>query len=431
MTLRRAFPLAAVLALAISGCGSSTSECTDPNTPGCVAISDKQRVQSPNVPDGELESAVSGNTAFAVDLYQQLRGEPGNLFYSPFSISEALAMTWAGARGDTESQMAKALRFSLSQDKLHPAFNALDLALMSRGENAEGSDGGPFRLKLDNALWGQMGYQFQTPFLDTLALNYGAGLHIVDFQKAPDASRTLINDWVAEKTEDKIKDLLPEGSVDALTRLVLTNTVYFNAAWSEPFEKDQTKDLAFTKRDGTSIQVPTMAGYQEAPYGEGDGWAALDVPYGKRELSMLLILPTAGTLDAFEASLTSEKLGEITGKLSTHGVSVTLPRFKIESQFSLAEQLSKLGMKDAFTDAADFSGMNGKGGLFISAVVHKAFVDVNEAGTEAAAATGVVVGTTSAPEPAEIHFDRPFLFVIRDRATKTILFFGRVEDPKG
>jgi serpin B len=340
-------------------------------------------------------------------------------------------MTWAGARGRTETQMAQALRFTLGQDRLHPAFDAIDLALMSRGKNAAGKDGGPFRLNIANALWGQLGHSFQTPFLDTLAQSYGAGMHVVDFEKSAESARGIINDWVAEKTEDRIKDLLPPGSVDSLTRLVLTNAVYFNAAWSEPFNKANTKDQAFTKRDGATIQVPTMSGYQQAPYGEGQGWAALDIPYGNRELSMLLVLPAAGTFDAFEGALTSDKIGEITAGLSMHGVSVTLPRFRIESQFSLAEALAKLGMTDAFTDAADFSGMNGTGGLFINAVVHKAFVEVDESGTEAAAATGVGVGTTSAPEPAEIHFDRPFLFFIRDRATKTIVFFGRVEDPKG
>ena len=431
MTLRHAFPVAAVLALAVPGCSDPKAECTDPTMPGCVATSHKQRVQSPDVPDGDLAAAVTGNTAFAVDLHRQIRAQPGNLFYAPFSISQALAMTWAGARGETAKQMARALHFTLGQDKLHPAFDALDLALMSRGRNAAGKDGGAFRLNVVNALWGQMSYHFEAAFLDTLALDYGAGMHVVDFQKAPEDARATINRWVAQKTENRIEDLLPQGSVGPLTRLVLTNAVYFNAAWAQPFDKANTRDQAFTKRDGSTIQVPTMSGYQQAAYGQGPGWAALELPYAGRELSMVLLLPDAGRFGDFEASLTGEKIGDITKTLRMHGVTVTLPRFHIESQLSLADQLSKLGMPIAFTDAADFSGMNGAGGLQISAVVHKAFVDVDEAGTEAAAATGAVVSTTSAPEPAEIHFDRPYVFFIRDRATETILFFGRVEDPRG
>ncbi|MFT3774579.1 MAG: serpin family protein [Minicystis sp.] len=430
MNFRRALPLAFPLALVMAGC-SSSSDCTDPSTPGCVATSDKQRIEAPNVDDETMQKVEKGNSAFAMDLYQAIRTDPGNLFYSPYSISAALAMTFAGARNQTEEQMAKVLHFDVSQDKLHPAFNALDLALQSRGENAKGQDGGVFRLNIANALWGQTGYPFLAPFLDTLSQNYGAGMHVVDFVGAPEPARKLINEWVADKTEDRIKDLLPDGSIDSTTRLVLTNAIYFNAAWATPFDSANTKLADFTKRDGTKIQVQTMSGYQEAPYGEGDGWAAVEIPYDGHQLSMVLVLPSAGKIDDFEASLSGDKIAEITGKLTEHGVSMTLPRFKIESQFSLADRLSKMGMTDAFTGDADFSGMTGDRKLSISAVIHKAFVDVNEAGTEAAAATAVIAGETSAPEPAEIHLDRPYLFFIRDVATKTILFFGRVEDPAG
>jgi serpin B len=428
MNLRRALPCTFALALLAPGC-SASSECSDPTVPGCLVASDKERVQVPDVSDSDLREAVAGNTAFAVDLYQQLRAEPGNKFYAPFSISEALAMTWAGARGATASQMASALRFTLPAARLHPAFDALDLALASRGQNAQASDGQGFRLNVANALWGQIGYTFLAPFLDTLAEDYGAGMHVVDFVGAPEPARKIINDWVAGKTEDRIQDLLPAGSIDATTRLVLTNAIYFNAAWATPFEASRTKAAPFTRRDGSTVQVQTMAGYPEVPYGEGDGWAAVELPYDGKELSMVLILPAAGQLDAFEAGLTGERLAAIPAAMTEHGVDLTLPRFKIESTFSLADQLAKLGMKDAFTDTADFSGMNGKGGLFVGAVLHKAFVDVSEAGTEAAAATAVVVNTTSAPEPATLHLDRPFLFFIRDVATGTVLFFGRVEDP--
>ncbi|APR84804.1 Serine protease inhibitor (serpin family) [Minicystis rosea] len=430
MNLRRALPLAGFLSLSAAGCQSSPTACIDSSTPGCVARSDKQRIQTPNVTDAALADAVKDNTAFAMDLYQQIRREPGNLFFSPYSISSALAMTFAGARGATASHMASALHFTLPQDQLHPAFNALDLALASRGENAEGKDGGAFRLNVANALWGQTGYDFLSPFLDTLAQHYGAGMHVVNFSEAPDKSREIINAWVENETEDRIKNLLPQGSVDPTTRLVLTNAVYFNAAWAEPFKSADTVLADFKKRDGTTVQVQTMSSGREARYGAGSDWAAVELPYDGQELSMILVLPAEGAIDTFEASLSGAKLAEITNKLTRHFVTLTLPRFKIESTLSLSDQLSTLGMADAFTTKADFSGIDGKHDLFIGAVVHKAFIDVNEAGTEAAAATGVVLSVTSVPEPAEIHFNRPYLFFIRDKSG-TVLFFGRVESPQG
>lgn len=424
------------LSFAAAGCSNPAvtpppddATCSDAAQPGCYVTSEKARIANPGAPDADLQTTVAGNTAFALDLYQQLRTEPGNVFYSPFSISEALAMLSAGARGDTATQMAKALHFQLPQAKLHPAFNAVDLALASRGQGAAGKDGQGFRLTIANALWGQSGSHFEAPFLDTLGQNYGAGMHVVDFVGAAEGSRTLINTWVADRTEQRIKDLLPKGSVDADTRLVLTNAVYFNAAWQTPFKPEATLPADFTLLDGSKKKVPTMSGVQDMDYGDGADYAAVSLPYDGGELSMALILPTQGSLDAFEASLTPERLQTILGGLSDHSVTITLPRFKIESSFSLAEQLGQLGMPIAFTDAADFSGINGKGGLSVGSVVHKAFVDVSETGTEAAAATGVTIGVTSVPAPAEIHLNHPYLFLIRDNATKTILFFGRVEDP--
>lgn len=440
MRSREALSFAFALSLAAAGCTSPTepdpqdpqdpaAACSDANTPGCVVASAKERVTNPSVPASDLDAAVDGNNAFALDLYQQIRAEKGNLFYSPFSISEALAMTYAGARGQTETQMAKALRFTLPQAQLHPAFNAIDLALASRGQGAAGKDGKGFRLKIANALWGQMGHPFQAPFLDTLAQSYGAGMHVVDFAKSAEPSRVLINEWVAKKTEDRIKNLLPKDSISSDTRMVLTNAIYFNAAWANPFKPADTKLADFTLGDGSKVQVQTMAQNQDLAYGDGADYAAVSLPYDGGELSMVLILPPQGGLDAFEASLTPARLTTILGGLSTHSVAITLPRFKIESSLSLGEQLDKLGMPDAFSEAADFSGIDGKRDLSISAVVHKAFVDVSETGTEAAAATGVVVGVTSAPPPAEIHLDHPYLFLIRDNATRTILFLGRVENP--
>jgi serpin B len=424
------------LSLAALACSSSAppepaapveTECNDPNVAGCVVRSDAQRITTPSVASADFATFVDGNTAFALDMYQQIRGKPGNFFYSPHSISTALAMTWAGARGQTQTDMATALRFSLPQEKLHPAANQLDLELASRGQGAQGADGGGFRLNVANALWGQVGYPFEAPFLDVLGLNYGAGMNVVDFEKAPAQAVDLINDWVEKKTEDRIKDILSPDAIDASTRLVLTNAVYFNAAWETPFEPAETQNGAFTTQGGGTVDVPMMHGNLQVPYGEGADYAAVELPYDGHELSMVLILPN--DLAAFEASLDATRLAAVTSSLGDRMVDTRMPRFKFESKWSLVEPLIKLGMGVAFSNAADFSGINGTGGLVISDVIHQSFVAVNEAGTEAAAATAVVVGETSAPEPAAITLDKPFLFFIRDIETKAVLFVGRVSDP--
>ncbi|XXY71546.1 serpin family protein [Sorangium sp. So ce291] len=407
--------------------GPRPSACSDPGTAGCVVASEKQRISDPAVPAADLKELVGGNTDFAFALYQQLAGMPGNLFYSPYSMSSALAMTYAGARGATETEMAGALRFTLPQERLHPAFNALDLALARRGQGAEGKDGEGFRLKVANALWGQVGSSFAPSFLDVLAESYGAGLRVVDFAQAPDEARGIINGWVAERTEDRIKDILPEGAIQPATRLVLTNAVYFNAAWQFPFDEEDTAPGDFTLVDGTTVSVPMMNGSAQLGYGEGDGYEALELPYDGGELSMVLVLPEEG--GELEAGLDRERLEGVIGSLGTRSVTMTLPKFKFESTLDLVPQLVELGMPIAFTGRADFSGIDGQGGLFISDVLHKAFVSVDEAGTEAAAATAVVIGETSAPEPATIRFDRPFLFFIRDIETGAVLFVGRVMNP--
>ncbi|UQA59819.1 serpin family protein [Polyangium aurulentum] len=434
MRTLRALPL--VLSLSALACSSTPpsepvtpveTECSDPNVAGCVVRSDVQRVTSPSVASADFAGFVDGNTAFALDIYQQLRGEPGNFFYSPHSISTALAMTWAGARGQTETDMAAALHFNLPQDKLHAAFNKLDLELASRGQGAQGADGKGFRLNVANALWGQIGYHFEDPFLDALGLNYGAGMNVVDYEKAPLEAVELINSWVEKKTEDRIKNILSPDSIDGSTRLVLTNAVYFNAAWETPFEPGDTKDGAFTKQDGATVDVPMMHGNLQVPYGEGADYAAVELPYDGNELSMVLILPN--DLEAFEASLDGARLAAVTSSLEERMVDTKMPRFKFDSKWSLVDPLKELGMGVAFSDGADFSGINGKGGLVITDVIHQSFVSVNEAGTEAAAATAVIVGETSAPLPAAITLDKPFLFFIRDIETKAVLFVGRVSDP--
>ena len=397
---------------------------------GEVVQSEKQRVTSPDVSEADLATLVDGNSTFAFDLYQALREADGNLFYSPHSISLALAMTYAGARGETAQQMADTLDFILPQNRLHPAFNSLDLQLGRRGEGAKGKDGEGFRLNIVNAIWGQKDYEFLSEFLDLLAVNYGAGLRILDFASAPEESRITINKWVSDRTEGRIEDLIPQGLIDTLTRLVLTNAIYFNAAWQYPFQEDMTEDGPFYLLDGGEVIVPMMRQAELFGYAEGDGYQAVELPYDGGELSMVLLLPQAGHFEAFEGSLDAQQVDGIIGRLEHRQVTLAMPRFEFESSFGLKRTLTSMGMPLAFSGGADFSGMTGNRDLFIAEVVHKAFVSVDEAGTEAAAATAVVMPTAMPPEePVEVTVNRPFVFLIHDIETGTILFVGRVINP--
>lgn len=395
--------------------------------------SEKTRTTAPDVSDTDLQELVAGNTAFALSLYQFISEGEGNLFFSPHSISLALGMTYTGARTETETEMANTLQFTLSQDRLHPAFNALDLALESRGESAEGQDGEGFRLNIANSIWGQTGYPFLDTFLDVLAENYGAGMRLLDFSGATDASRVIINNWVSDQTEEKIKDLLPPGSVSASTCLVLTNAIYFNAAWKFPFEEELTQDAPFYLTDGESVSVPMMSMPEAEHFGyfEGDGYEAVELRYDGDEMSMVILIPDAEGFDEFEASLTSDLLDTISGSLESTSLDLKMPKFKYESgSVSLKDVLTEMGMPAAFSGVADFSGINEGGGLFISDVIHKAFVSVDEAGTEAAAATAVIMDESIALPDKSVTIDRPFIFFIRDIETGAVLFVGRIVRPE-
>jgi serpin B len=284
-----------------------------------------------------------------------------------------------------------------------------------------------------NAIWGQKGYEFRVAFLDTLAENYGAGLRILDFINDPEPSRITINDWISEQTEERIQDLIPPGGIDSLTRLVLTNAIYFNAAWESKFTEEATKDLPFYPLDGESVTVPMMRQTESFGYAEGDDYQAVELPYDGEELSMVILLPSEGKFTEFEHILDYEQVDRIISKLEDKRVRLTMPKFEFESEFSLKQALSALGMAEAFSESADFSGMTGNKDIFIGSVIHKAFVLVEEGGTEAAAATAVVM-VTSAPgpkpeEPVVVTIDRPFIFLIRDIETGAILFIGRVMNP--
>ncbi len=315
--------------------------CT-PAVSGQVLQSDKPRNTSPAVNETDLTTLVDGNSAFAFDLYQTLRQNGTNLFYSPYSISEALAMTYAGARGETEKDMTGALDFTLSQDRLHPAFNSLDLQLKQRGQGAKGKDEEGFRLHVVNAIWGQKDYEFMAQFLDVLAQNYGAGLRILDFINETEQSRLAINKWVSDQTEERIKDLVPQGAIDQLTRLVLTNAIYFNAAWQYPFNENTTSDGLFHLIDGNGSDVTASMMKQTESFGytEGIDFQVVELPYDGQELSMVILLPKTGQFDTFEAKLDAEFFGTIIDKLERNEVALTMPKFEYESSFGLKEALS-------------------------------------------------------------------------------------------
>jgi len=393
--------------------------------------SDLDRESSPIVELSDLQQLLSGNQDFALDLYHALLAGDENLFFSPYSISLALAMTYAGANGLTEKEMAQALRFSLPQERLHSAFNALDLELASRGEGVDEEFGPGFQLNIANALWGEEGYQFLDDFLDVIAMNYGAGLRLLDFVADPEGSRQIINNWVSEQTEERIKDLLPQGAIDAVTRLVLANAIYFKADWQSQFEESDTEQGSFTLLDGSEVSVPMMSQIETFAYAEGPGYQVIEMPYLADEMAMIVFLPAEGEFAAFEAALQPEKMGEMLASLEMRTLVLKMPKFEFETEFSLVKILKELGMPSAFNADADFSAMDGTQNLLISEVVHKAFIAVDEEGTEAAAATAVIIAEMSVViAEVELSLDRPFVFGIRDKETGALLFLGRVMNPQ-
>ena len=411
----------ATLSLLLGACGPSAS--------ASIAKSDLRRETSPATSSDDIQVLVRNNNEFAFGLYRSLQTRDENLIYSPYSISLALAMTYAGARAETESQMAQALHF-LPQAQIHPAFNALDLQLAERGK-AQSEEEAPLQLNIANAVWAEQTYPFLQSFLDAIALNYGGGIHLVDFINQYEAARKEINSWVSNQTEDKIKDLIPEGVLDGDTRMALVNAIYFKADWLSPFNADSTHNTPFHLLDGSEVTVPMMNQAALIPYAQGDGWQAIELAYQGETAAMDIIVPDEGRFEEVETNLDSQTASIILESLQPTSVSLALPKFKFESEFDLGDHLASLGMTDAFDpNAADFSGMTERDDLYISAVLHKAFVAVDEKGTEAAAATAVVVGVTSAPLfDATLTIDRPFIFLIRDIPTGQILFIGRVLNP--
>ena len=381
------------------------------------------------VAEADRSALVQGNTRFGLDLYARLSRAPGNTFLSPFSISTALAMTASGARSETARQMNEVLGFSLEADRIDPAFASLIQTLRPAGEKPA------YQLHTANALWGQHGYHFQPGFVATLRGPFGAALEEVDFRGATETARRTINTWVENQTAGKIQDLIASGVLDASTRLVLTNAIYFKGDWSSPFRAEQTHEDDFHGAAGRTVRVPLMHQTGRFSYAEDESVQALELPYAGGDLALVVLLPKKpdGLAEA-EAALTAESLAARVAALQDTRMDVALPRFKLTAEFELTSTLAALGMTLPFSDRADFSGINGGNEpLQISAVIHKAYVDVNETGTEAAAATAVGIRAMAVmPQPpVTFRADHPFLFLIRDRRSGSVLFLGRLMQPGG
>lgn len=383
-----------------------------------VLRSARPRASPQAVAPADLRSVVAGNTAFALRLYRQMAAGARNFCFSPHSAYVALAMTYAGARGETEREMAAVLGFRLSQEQLHRALGALELDLAASAGTVE--------LTIANALWAQRGYPFRSEYLDLLAEHYGAGVQLVDFARAADAARRQINAWVSKETRGRIQDLLSPGAVSPLTTLVLTNAIYFRGAWEEAFQAAGLQP--FYPLEGGEVLTPMMRTARRLWYAAGPDWQTVELPYRGGEFAMVVIVPSRGAFLSFERALGPELLERVVGALEPRSVELVMPKFSLESAFSLRETLAQLGMGRLFTGAADFSGIDGGRGLFLTDVVHKALVSVTEEGTEVAAATAVIVERAM---PVEVRADRPFAFFIYHRRTGMVLFLGRLVRPEG
>ena len=378
---------------------------------------------------GDALDAGAALNAFGLDLYRAVAAGQTNVVFSPASITLALAMARAGARGQTAAEM-DAVMHAVASDEHAGWLNALDQALAARSGTFKDESGKdlPVTLRIANAPFAQQGMPLEKAYLEALAARFGAGMRLVDYRTQTEKARTLINGWVDAQTEHRIPELLVPGVLTPLTRLALVNAIYLKAPWQTPFSADATKADTFTRADGSAVQVPFMATTASLRYASGDGWRAVEIPYIGGSLAMTVILPD--NLAGFEQTLTADTFAAITGALAETQVALAFPKFGIETKAELAPILGALGMPSAFDDRADFSGITTAEQLLISNVIHQANIDVDEKGTEAAAATAVVMRATAMPaEPVAFRADRPFLFALRDVPTGAVLFLGRVGDP--
>ncbi len=406
----------AILLTIVSGCSAEENL----SVPDSRPVTDTQAVQ-------EL---VLGNNEFALDLYEKVCGiqESDNIFFSPYSISSALGMTYAGARGQTSVEMAEVLHFTLPVESTNRAFHSLTETLSS-GDLSGADSGDPFTLSISNGLWVQDGFSLLDEYVAEVTRYYSAAVRNLDFINDSEGSRETINEWVAESTLNRILDLIPPGVLKEDTRVVLTNAVYFKASWRKPFDEHFTKDAPFSLVDGSTIDVPMMSQTDFFSYVATEGCKAVELEYAAGNASMLILLPD-GDIGQFQQEFDAVKLETIRRRLSFCNVYLSMPRFEFSRSMQLSQMLRTLGMESAFGGGADFSGFTGSPDLFISEVLHKAFVKVDETGTEAAAATAVVMGITAMPpQPVQMNIDRPFMFFILDRESGSIVFMGRVMDP--
>jgi serpin B len=410
------------VALLLAGCRSAPEDRQ-------LIRADLRRVESPIVSEEQEAQLRDGNNSFAFDLYHYINQEKtDNLIYSPYSIWQAFSMVYAGAQGETESQMAGVFHF-LSQESQHVTLNAIDQRLQAFGTpQADEDEGTPFRLGLANAVWGQQGYTFNQSYLDLLALQYGAGLRVLDFQTSPEVAREAINAWVDENTDGRIKEIAAPGSISADTRFVLTNAILFKAGWAYKFDQQATADGLFTLLDGNQVSTPLMHLRAPLDYVEQTDYQAVRLPYVNQNVEMWVILPTEGRFNAVQDGLDSDLMNDIQQQAGMDDVTLVLPSFDIESELILNNLLAQMGLTQVFCPAGNYSGIAEGGGLCIDQAVHMATITVDEEGTEATAAT-LIAMPVSIMQEVELVVDRPFIFAIVARDSGLILFLGQVLDP--
>ncbi len=444
--MRRTLVWLMTVAIIAAACATTTSDPSTTIPPGTqpsepppttlapmtaeLARFDAPRATATDVSDAEVADLVAGNTAFALELFRAA-ADNENTILSPYSIAAALTMTYAGARGLTQEEMRAVLQLALDDERIHTARNELDLRVTA--ESPAIDDLEPLQLEIANSIWGQQEYAFLDAFLEILAVDYDAGLRLVEFATQPEPARQEINAWVEEQTNERIVDLIPEGVINTLTRLVLVNAIFFKANWLHQFDPANTADGEFTTLAGNTVTVPLMRQNGRLPYYAGDGFAATRLPYAG-DASMVILAPEPGSFVDFVASLDASTLDEVRSGLFDHQLDLAMPSFEFKTDLSLKPLLDAMGMPSAFRDptlpdGADFTGITEPKELLIQDVVHQAFIALDEFGTEAAAATAVIIGLESAPPPASLTLDHPFLFFIQHDSTGEILFMGQVTDP--
>ena len=428
-----------LLLLALPACQMITEDKDlEPNTEDVDYIkSDLVRETSSTVDLNQIMTLAEDNAAFAFAINEQINqtlGKNENFVFSPLSLSLALSMTLSGADSTTEQGMLEALHLSIPEEKIYPSFNALLLAIeQSQEMTKKGSEGSQFQINFANSIWGQAGYSFDTEFLDTLAKYYGAGVYNVDFRRNPKAAINAINAWVEDETQEKIQDLIPSGAINELTRLVLANAIYFNGSWLYPFDAKNTSQQPFKLLDGPEVTVELMKlSGKSLAYDKGENFQAVSLPYLSTDFNMVIVLPDAGKFQEFENQFSPEALKTIINEMKFVKVDLSMPKFDFESTLNANNALKALGMEEAFdVEKADFSGITQEDELMITDVLHKTTITVDEAGTEAAAASAVIVGVRSynPEDPIVLVIDRPFQFFIMHKPTNAILFMGKVMQP--